>query len=338
VLYQQWITNLITSRTDAAYQHAREFMNIAAGQASTIPKLVAHRITATSHYFKREFGHARQMFDETLALYDENLHEETTYSYGQNPKTACLANLSIMLQVMGYPDQATSVADEALAHARQVQHANTLAYAIWFGPLRTALCQRNPEGTAKYATALATLANEQGAVMWKAYAMTHNGWVASRRKQFANAVELGEAGLSGLQATGTELDKPLAMALLAESHAACGNNNEALSLTDEALETIEQTNERWYEAELIRLKADQLVALSEYDQAEMHYEKSLAVARRQEAKSWELRTATSLAGLWHDRSDREKAVDLLAPIHDWFTEGFETVDLKDAKLLLEQLR
>lgn len=341
VLYQQWVYNVIASKINESYRHARQFQEIAAQQTATMPKVIAHRVTAVSHFFMGEFADARRGFEKALSLYDEELHKEATYHFGQNPKSACLAFLSPTLHIMGYPAEANSVAQEALEHAKQARHANTLAYTMFFGAVRTAACRRDLEATAKANGALSVLADEQGLALWKAYAMIHNGWIASCRRQFGESIELGKAALDSMKATGTALDKTLALAQLAESYAACRQHSEALAVVNLALDVVDQTDERWYESELIRLKAEQLLALNGpngHDEVEEQYKNALAVARRQEAKSWELRTATSLARLWHDQADSDKALDLLAPIYEWFTEGFETADLRAASDLLVELQ
>jgi predicted ATPase len=146
-------------------------------------------------------------------------------------------------------------------------------------------------------------------------------------------------GLTAYEATGATLERPYSLALLAEAYGNAGQAAEALPILAEALHLVDTRGDRWCEAELYRLEGDLLLALSAQHQPEVEacFQQTLAIARRQQAKSWELRTAMSLARLWQQQGKRDEARELLAPIYSWFTEGFDTADLQEAKALLDEL-
>jgi len=165
------------------------------------------------------------------------------------------------------------------------------------------------------------------------------GWALAYQGQAQEGSEQITQGLSAFRATGAEQLRPYCLSLLAEMHGIRGEPEEGLALLTEALTLVDKTGERWYEAELHRLKGEFLLQQSSDNHAEaescFHY--ALEVARTQQAKSFELRTATSLARLWQQQGKRQEAHDLLAPVYNWFTEGFDTADLQDAKALLDEL-
>src|SRR5262249_2204515 len=146
-------------------------------------------------------------------------------------------------------------------------------------------------------------------------------------------------GLTAFRAIGSEITRPYRLALLAEAHGTIGEPEEGLVLLTEALALVDTTGERWYEAELHRLKGELLFQQNSDNQAEAEncFQQAMTIAQNQQAKSFELRTATSLARLWHQQEKRQDAHDLLASVYNWFTEGFDTADLKDAKALLDEI-
>jgi predicted ATPase len=242
---------------------------------------------------------------------------------------------------MGYPDQARAMGQTAVEHAREIQHANTMAYVLFFGDVKVAHFRRDLDAAVQSNAALLSLANDQGLALWKAYATVQAGWVSSLQGDCAEAIVTAQTGLDDVKKTGTALDQPFAMAQLIEVLAASGQHDKALDLSDAAIELVDRTNERLIEAELYRLKGEQLIHVngsSDLADAERLFLRSLDIARNQQAKSWELRTATSLARLWRGQGKTDEACQLLAPVFDWFTEGFDTTDLEDAKALLDELR
>jgi len=186
---------------------------------------------------------------------------------------------------------------------------------------------------------LIALAEEKGAVFWGAYGKMNKDLVLALTGKAANTVELITSRLMAWRSTGATMLVPTRLASLATAHADFGQFKEAWRSIGEALATLQATEERWYEAEVNRIAGEIMLLSSEPHaaEAEAYFERALAVAREQQAKSWELRAAMSMARLWRDQGKPQQARELLAPVYDWFTEGFDTRDLKEAKALLEQL-
>ncbi len=250
--------------------------------------------------------------------------------------------LAQVLWELGYPDQARKRIDETLNLARELTHPFSLAIAL----VRTgALHQNYKEGKAaqEQAEALITLSTEQGFSYWLLAGTIWRGWALAVQGQEEEGLTDIRHGLSVIQTTGTTLFQPYCLGLLAEVEGQAGQVEAGLSTLAEALELVAKTGERFHHAELYRLKGVltlQAPSPSRADhvtEAEACFQQALNVARQQEAKSWELRAVTSLARLWQQQGKEAKARDLLAPVYDWFTEGFDTADLKDAKALLDSL-
>jgi predicted ATPase len=181
------------------------------------------------------------------------------------------------------------------------------------------------------------IATEQDFAFWRAYGMICCGWIKVKNGDGAEGISLLRTGLAAYRATGGETYMPHHIDLLARACEIAGQLDEPVTLLDEALQIVERTGERWYEAELYRHKGQLLLRQGHIEVAEELYRKALSIAKEQEAKLWELRAAASLTRLCRDQGRRAEARDLLAPVYGWFTEGFDTPDLKDAKALLDTL-
>ena len=189
----------------------------------------------------------------------------------------------------------------------------------------------------EWAGELATMADEQGFLLWRAAGIIFRGWVRVNTGDVAEGISLLHRGLAAYRATGAQAWVPYQIGLLARAYEIVGQIEEALDLLDDSLEIVERTGERWLIAELYRHKGQLLLRQDHTEAAEELYRSALSIAQEQEAKLWELRAAVSLARLWRDRDNRAEARDLLAPVYGWFTEGFDTPDLKEAKALLDEL-
>ncbi|MEP1208110.1 MAG: AAA family ATPase [Rhizobiaceae bacterium] len=341
VLYQQWISNAIASKQEEAQKLAHQFLNLANKQSEALPRVLGHRITAVSLHVLGDQAAAKLEFEKAVELYDEDLHRDSTYRFGQNPKSASMAFIAATSFMLGYPDQSRSQTAAALAHAETINHVNTTAYVWYYCLIKLDYFRRDLTAAADSTAKLLAFAEEHGLALWHAYAGVQSGWVASMQGQHGKGVELARAGLAEIADTGTSLDQPFAMAQLGEVLAADGRDQEALEILDDAIAFVERTQERFIEVEIHRLKG-QILASSEQVRDDAAAEKSLKmamkVAKAQKVKIWELRTATSLAELYHRQGKSDKALRLLEPIYGWFTEGFDTSDLQNAKTLLASLR
>ena len=285
-----------------------------------------------------EFQAARLHLDQAIALYAPGEHRPLATRFGQDIGVATLAYRSLVLCRLGYPESALADADEALKRARDLGQAGTLLYAVFVGTLSEIHCGRFRVAEARVEE-LSGLSEKYGLPFWRGFGELLRGciFVATDRGDYAT--QLIGSGLSAVAATRMTLFSPFGLMWLARAHAACGQVAEAQNALSKALDAVSKTNETWDEAEIHRtageLAASQLHADSEI--GESYFHRSLAIARRQDAKSFELRAATSLARLWRDQNRRDEARELLAPIFGWFTEGFDMPDLIEAKALLEEL-
>jgi predicted ATPase len=197
----------------------------------------------------------------------------------------------------------------------------------------------NYAALAAHAQELVGLAEEKGALFWKAHGMMSQGNVLALTGRASDATEMLISGITAYRTTGATVWLPLHLPHLARAHAELGQFDEAWRCIGEAMTAVETTKEKWCEAEIHRVAGEIALKSPEPDatKAQAYFERALSVARAQQAKSWELRAATSMARLWRDQGKRDKARNILAPIYGWFTEGFDTLDLKEARGLLDEL-
>jgi predicted ATPase len=229
--------------------------------------------------------------------------------------------------------------DQALRDAREFGYAASLFWALTGSFFMVdSYCGNYTAANARIDECIA-LSDEKNAAYWKAFGMLGRGWFLSLTDRASDAVQVITDGITAWRSTGSTFLMPCWLSFLAGAHAELGEVDEAWRRIDEALSAIETTKERWFEAEANRI-AGQIALKSPVPEAakgEGYFERALAVARAQQARSWELRAAMSLARLWQDQGERDEARELLAPVYGWFTEGFDTLDLKEAKALLEEL-
>jgi predicted ATPase len=309
--------------------------SIAAGRAE------ANRntsVSGTPSRFTGDISESRTHYDQAIALYDPAEHRTLATRFGQDVGVAVLSFRSYALWVLGYPEAALADADHALTDAREVGQAATLMFALRFTSFTHIFCANYAAANAQ-ADELIALADEKGALLWKTSKMTLKGQLFAVIGKASDAVPMITSGISALRSMGVKVFMPSYFSYLARAYADLGQFDDAWRCVGEAISTIETTKERWFEAEVNRIAGEIALMSPEPDaaKAEAYFERALAVARQQQAKSWELRAAMSLAGLWRDQRKVQQARELLAPVYGWFTEGFDTRDLKEAKALLEEL-
>jgi len=282
------------------------------------------------------FASSRSHLEEVLTLYDPISHRSLVYQAGNHPLAASQAILGIVLFCLGYPDQALAQSNAAIADARRPDHPPSLAVNLSFGAVLLSLVG-DDAALDERADDLLAVATEQNFPLYHAIAPIYRGWVEVKNGDVMEGVSLLRRGSSAYRAAGSELWIPYFFALLATAWEIAGQIEESLTLLDDALQIVERTGARWFAAELNRHKGRLLLRQGHIEAAEELYRKALRIAREQEAKLWELRAAMSLARFRRDQGRHAEARDLLAPVYAWFTEGFDTPDLKDAKALLGEL-
>jgi predicted ATPase len=301
--------------------------------------LEAHHALWTSLFTGGELTAARAHQEQGLRLYDPQRHRTHAALYsGHDPGVCCRYRSGGCLWLLGYPDQAVSSSQAALALAQQLAHPLSLAVALYWAAMLHHMRRESPLTQAR-AEALTTIATDQGFSGLFAQAMPLLGWARAASGHGEEGIMQIQQGLAAYQATGSARDRPYYLALLAEACTHSEQNAEGLEALAAALARLGKSEVQWWEAELHRLKGELLLqhAVAQPGEAEACFQQALAVARRQQAKSLELRAAMSLAHLWQHQGKRAEAYALLAEVYKWFTEGFDTADLQEAKALLEAL-
>jgi predicted ATPase len=300
--------------------------------------LVAHNVLGDTLIWLGEFAGARAHLEQGLALYHPQQHRSHAFLYGYDSGMHCLAFGAWALWYLGYPDQALRRIHAALTLGQELAHPFSLAFALAFAAW---LHQLRREGPAAHERAVAVIAlsTDQGFPFWVAWGTILRGWALAEQGQSTEGMAQMRQGIAAWRAMGAELQLPYYLALLAEAHGTAGHADEGLRVLAEALTAVHTTGERQHEAELYRLQGVFLLTqdVPEEHEAERCLRQAVEVARQQQAKSFELRAAMSLARLWQQQGRRTEACELLTPVYGWFTEGFDTTDLQEAKALLEEL-
>jgi predicted ATPase len=339
VLYAFWVANQVAFNGDVLRELARQFLALAEEKGATAPLMIGHRLMANSLLETGDTAEARAHYDRALALYDPGEHRVlATRFFGQDARVATLSYRSSALWLLGYPEGALADADQALSDAREIGQAATLMFALRHTSLTRIHCGKYATANAQLEELLA-LAEEKGAALWKAAGTIQQGFVLALTGKVAEAVRMIPSGIIAWRSTGATIYLPLYLSHLARAYAQLGQLDDAWRCIGEAMTAVETTKERWYEAEANRVAGEiaQLSPKSDAAKVEANFERALAVARQQQAKSWELRAAMGLTRLWRDQGKVQQARELLAPVYGWFTEGFDTRDLKEAKALLDEL-
>ena len=338
VLYSFWGSSYVAFNGDALRELAGQFLALAKKQRAKVPLMIGHRIMGALLH-TGDFAEGRAHLDRAIALYDPAEHRPLATRFGQDVRVATLSYRSWALWMLGYPQAALADTSDALKDAREIDQAATLMYALVHASVTHTQCGNYPTANAE-ADELVVLADEKGALFWKALGMSVQGCLLALTGKAADAVQMITAGITALRSTGSTLWMPLHLSYLARAYAELGQFDHAWHCIGEAMTAVETAKERWHEADVYRIAGEIALLLPEPDvvKAQAYFERALAVAREQQAKSWELRAAMSMARLWRDHhGKRQVGHDHLAPIHGWFTEGFDTLDLKQAKALLDTL-
>jgi len=354
VLWGLWQMYLSRAEYRRAYELGERLFTLAQRHQDPALLLVAHYTLGFTLYYLGEFVRARDHAEHGLALYDLQKHRSLAFLYGQDLGMSNQTTAAWALWHLGYIDQALERSRDAMTLAEELSHSFSSACALVIAAIVHEF-RREEQAAQEQAEAMIAFCTEQGIRFFLAFGAILEGWALAARGQRKEGVARMRQGLADLRAIGGEVWRPHFLALLAEAYAKVGQVEEGLSMLAEALTAVDRTGERFYEAELYRLKGE--LTLQQFEvrgstfevenpqsafpnpllEAEECFLKAINVARKQQAKSLELRATVSLARLWQQQEKRIEARQMLTEIYGWFTEGFDTKDLQEAKSLLDAL-
>jgi len=321
---------------DLAQRLDEDLLRLSLQRNDSAGLVLGHNASGYKLMYGGKFAASRSHLEAVLALYDPTSHRSLVHQTGTAPQVVGQAYFGIVLFCLGFPEQALARSSAAIAEARRLVHPPSLAVSLTIGTRLLSLVGDNA-ALDERASQVIAVATEQGFPQWRAHGTIFRGWVKVKSGDVTGGMSLLRSGSTAYRSTGAAMWMPHYTVLLAGACEIAGQVDEALTLLDEALHIVERTGERWFAAELNRLKGQLLLRQGHAEAAEELYRKALRIAREQEAKLWQLRAAMSLARLRRNQGWRTEARDLLAPVYGWFTEGFDTSDLREAKTLLEAL-
>jgi class 3 adenylate cyclase/predicted ATPase len=332
--YGQSRHHLFRGEFDLAQRLDEDLLRLSRQRNDSAGIVLGHDCSGRDLLSAGRFASARSHFEEVLALYDPISHGSLVHQTGSDPRAVSLGYLGIALFCLGFPDQALVRSNAAIAEA--LAHPPTLTVSLAQSARLLSLGGDNA-ALVERADQLVAVATDQGFPLYRALGTIYRGWAKARTGDVAEGISLLRSGSSAYSASGAETRISYHIALLAKACEIAGQLEEALLLLDNALQIAERMGERWFAAELYRHKGQLMLRQGDAEAAEKFYRQALTIAEEQEAKLWQLRAAVSLAELGGPQGRRSEAHDLLAPVYGWFTEGFDTQDLKGAKALLDEL-
>jgi class 3 adenylate cyclase/predicted ATPase len=339
VLYGFWAVNTVAFRGDVTRELAAQFLALAEKQGTTDALMIGHRLMGVSLSHTGNIAEGRAHLDQSVALYDPVAHRALATRFGQDMRVVALIQRACDLWALGYPEAGLADADHALKDAREIGHAATLMNALSFTPIAHFLCEEYAVASAQVDESVA-LADEKGASYWKAIGTLNKALLSAMTAKTVDAAQKMASCIVAYRSTGATFLIPWYLSFLARAYAEVGLIDDAWRCVQEAVTLVETTKEKFTEAEVYRIAGEIALMAPDRDEAKActFFKRALAVARAEQAKSWELRVAMSMARLWRDQGKHDEARDLLAPVYGWFTEGFDMRYLKEAKALLDELR
>ena len=328
VFWGLWTFHTLSAELETARHLAERFLELAERLPYPGITLRAHWALEITSMHMGNFELALDHFEKAFGLYDPETHRDDSYLYTLNPAVVMPCFASWALWILGRSDQAIRRIEEALSLAREMSEPQGLAHAYLFAGVLYQL-RRDAIKAQEFAESAIEIAAEHGLVMYQGMAKIMHAWALSEQDREIEAIDQIRDAIAALDVTSTSLVRPHFLAILALALSKANQNEDAGRLLDEAIVMVNNKGERYYEAELYRLKGELLLKDGEKE-AEQCFRKSLEVAESQKAKAWQLRTATSLARLYRSQGKTQAGRDLLKPIYDSFTEGFDTIDLQEA--------
>ena len=333
-----WLFHTSRGQFSRAEEITNELFNVAHDLSDPDILLQAHHCAWPIGWFRGDFINAETHADAGLSLYDEGRHVRHRLLYiGHDPAVCALSIKAVLQWLLGRPTQGSRSESEAIALARRLQHAPSLAHALWF-TCQAQVARGDALAVLDTASELIALSEEQGLPQTLAAALVYLGWALGQTKDVDQGANLVEKGLAAWNWLGSRSNLCFSLCLQAETYCRCGRYDEGLEKADQAIAVSSEIGDRWCLPRTHEIRGRLLQQTSRNaDAAEQDLLAAVGVARSQCAKGSELRAATSLARLWRDQGKSTQACDLLAPIYSWFTEGFDTPDLKEARALLDAL-
>jgi predicted ATPase len=336
--YGQWVGSLNRCEPAVMQEVAAAFLRETELRPDSPEAGVAYRISGLTRLYFGDYAEARANIEKALAVLDSERDRDLAFRFGQDQVAAAMIYMALVIWPLGDVERARQFADQAESQAAKSGNVQTLAYVNYHLCLFEAL-RGDRERAAPVATAVLDLARERAMPIWESAGRVFHGWanwlVGDQQMELAEM----RRGIERWRELGQAFHRPYLGALLAEAEASAGNLDIAIGELDRFLAEAQSTGERWSDAELHRVRGELLIKRDPTNTmpAEEAFLAAIAIAQRQKARSFELRAAMSMARLWRDQGKRDQARDLLAPIYGWFTEGFDTLDLKEAKALLDEI-
>jgi len=341
VFWALWVFHQARGEHRKAREAAAKCLRLAQNAADAGLLLQAYHALGVSLLLLGEFTQGLEHLEQGAVIYDPHRDGALAYIYGQDSGVACVSYQGWALWFLGYPDRARKQISEALALADQLSHPVSSAAAANIASWVYQLLREREAAQAQAEKAVA-LSTEHDFEFWRAVGMIGRAWATTEQGLLADGIAQLRAGLSAVRSTGAEVLMPYFLTLLAQAHASAGLVGEGLSILDQSQVALDDSGERWWQAELCRLKGELLLrgsglAAENEDRAEEYFRRAHTIAKGQRAKSLELRASMSLGRLWYRQRRNSEARQILGETYEWFTEGFDTADLREAKGLLEQL-
>jgi tetratricopeptide (TPR) repeat protein len=328
---------LMKSKPKDALDLAEEFLKLAQNHGESSYLIGAHRILGGILFWMGEFAQSRYHLEQSNELYDFQQHYNLAYIYWIDPKSHSLCNLSLLLWLFGFPEQSFQKIKEASIFTKELAHTySTINHLNWSTILNA--FRKDSAAVQENAQELIQISKDKRIPFGFDWGTVMNNWAMASQNNSLQNVDMNQI-ISSIKNIGSQAPLPYAMIVTAEALISAGQIDKALETLNETQEIINKTGFRAFEAELYRIKGMCILAQSSGDQneAESYFKQSISIAQKQQAKSLELRTAICLSRLWQSQGKREEARNLLSEIYGWFTEGFDTADLQEAKALLEEL-
>lgn len=339
LLFGLWLSYLVRAQLGSARELGERCIALARQQQDMALMLEAHRAMGATLFYLGELGTAHAYLEEGIAQYQPQYHRSHAFlHYMAEPGMTCLCYAATTLWFLGYPERALRYSAEAQTISEELPHPFSQVVTLFFANFLYYQCYRKADSAQTQAEKLISLSTEHGFPMWRAAGLIMRGWALSKHGQFTEGIKEIHGGLDAWRSTGAAIFLPFYLGILAQAYARSGKLAEGLRTLDAALDTVAQNDERLYEAELYRLKGELLLMDGNLESdAEDCFRRAIRVASQQSVKILELRSAVSLGKLYQRQGKTSEANELLIHVYSWFTEGFDTTDLKEAEMLLKEL-